>query len=115
MFRAPNEPQARRSPTAIAAMCALCCQLFALACASTAREHRAGSAAPGRDSLGPESPGKDAGIAGAASLERSTIVKGASFSYRLSFEEQPNLVYHLDCLSGVALCAEVIFREFWTT
>src|SRR5688572_4893556 len=115
MSLALNEPQARRSRTAIAAMCAICCQLVALACASTAREHRASSSAPKRDSLAPESPGKDAAIAGTASLERSTIVKGASFSYRLSFAEQPNLVYHLDCLSGVALCAEIIFREFWTT
>jgi hypothetical protein len=115
MFLAPNEPQARRNRTAIAAMCALCCQLFALACASTAREHRAGSAAPKRDSLAPESPGKDAAIVAAASLERSATVKGGSFGYRLSFAEQPNLVYHLDCLSGVALCAEIIFREFWTT
>jgi hypothetical protein len=96
-------------------MCVVCGPLFVLACASTTREHRASSSAPGRDVIATKAPGNDAGIAAAASLERNTIVKGASFSYRLSFAEQPNLVYHLDCLGGVALCAEVIFREFWTT
>ena len=48
-------------------------------------------------------------------LELSALVKGRRFHFRLSLAEQPNLVYHLDCLSGVALCAEPIFREFWTT
>ncbi|MET0591153.1 MAG: hypothetical protein ABW133_00535, partial [Polyangiaceae bacterium] len=42
-------------------------------------------------------------------------MKGKRFHFRVSLSEQPNLVYHLDCLSGVALCAEPIFREFWTT
>ena len=105
MSVARNEPQAKRRRTAVAALCVVCCHLLALACASTAREHHASSSAPDRDPVAAEAPGKDAGIAAAASLERSAIVKGASFNYRLSFAEQPNLVYHLDCLSGVALCA----------
>jgi hypothetical protein len=109
-----NGPQGHKRGASIAASCVVCCQLFALGCASTAREHRASSSAARRDPLAIEAPAKDAGSAGPASPERSAIVKGASFSYRLSFAEQPNLVYHLDCVAGVALCAEVIFREFWS-
>jgi hypothetical protein len=115
MFRAPNGPQTRKRHVSIAARWVVCCQLLAVGCASTPREHRASSSAGRRDPLATEAPAKDAGSARAASPERSTTVKGASFSYRLSFAEQPNLVYHLDCLAGVALCAEVIFREFWTS
>ena len=48
-------------------------------------------------------------------LELSALVKGRRFHFRVSLAEQPNLVYHLDCLGGVALCAEPIFRDFWTT
>jgi hypothetical protein len=48
-------------------------------------------------------------------LERSALVKGRRFHFRLSLAEQPNLVYHLDCLSGAALCAKTIFQDFWAT
>jgi hypothetical protein len=109
------QPIALKRRTSIAAMGFLCCQLLELGCASGAREHCASSSASGPGALATARPANDAGTAGVVSPERSTIVKGASFSYRLSFAELPNLVYHLDCLGGVALCAEVIFREFWTT
>ena len=46
--------------------------------------------------------------------ELSALVKGRRFHFQVSLAEQRTLVYHLDCLSGVALCAEPIFREFWT-
>jgi hypothetical protein len=48
-------------------------------------------------------------------LELNALVKGRRFHFRLYHAEQPNLAYHLDCLSGVAFCSEPIFREFWTT
>src|SRR5688500_5443242 len=48
-------------------------------------------------------------------LERHALVKAKRFHFRLSLAEQPNLVYHLDCLSGVAFCSQAIFRDFWTT
>jgi hypothetical protein len=111
MSLAPTGSQARKCRISSAMKWVVYCQVLVAACASTAREHRVGSSAPGREPLLVEAA-SDAGSAG-PSLQRDTIVNGASFRYRVSFAEQPNLVYHLDCLSGVALCAKIIFQEFW--
>jgi hypothetical protein len=59
--------------------------------------------------------GTTSGATETTALEREALVKGRRFHFRLSLVEQPNLVYHLDCLSGAAFCSEAIFRDFWTT
>jgi hypothetical protein len=51
----------------------------------------------------------------APARERDAEVKGPHRAYGLHLAPQPNLVYQLDCIAGVILCARVIFREFWAT
>ncbi|WP_394846833.1 hypothetical protein LZC95_05130 [Pendulispora brunnea] len=48
-------------------------------------------------------------------LERDTVVTGHRVRYALHLAEQPNLVYHLDCITGAAFCAQAIYRELWAT
>jgi hypothetical protein len=48
-------------------------------------------------------------------LERDAVIEGQRLRYALHLAPQPNLVYHLDCITGVALCAKVIYRELWST
>ncbi|HWM86722.1 MAG TPA: hypothetical protein VNO33_12810 [Kofleriaceae bacterium] len=45
--------------------------------------------------------------------EREAVVEGRRLRYRLQLAELPNLVYQLDCITGAALCAQVIYRELW--
>jgi hypothetical protein len=60
----------------------------------------------------PVSPGT--APAGSA-LERDAMIEGRLLRYALHLAPQPNLIYHLDCITGVALCAQVIYRELWST
>lgn len=48
-------------------------------------------------------------------LERHAAVEGRRLGYRLHLAPQPNLVYQLDCITGVAICGQPIYRELWTT
>lgn len=48
-------------------------------------------------------------------LELDAEVKGPHRSYGVHLAPQPNLVYQLDCIAGVIICARVIFREHWAT
>jgi len=50
-----------------------------------------------------------------AALERDAIIAGRRLRYHLQLAEQPNLVYQLDCVTGVALCAQAIYAELWDT
>jgi hypothetical protein len=50
-----------------------------------------------------------------STLERDVVIEGRRLRYALHLSPQPNLVYHLDCITGVALCAQVIYRELWST
>lgn len=50
-----------------------------------------------------------------SALERDAVIEGRRLRYALHLAPQPNLVYHLDCITGVALCAQVIYRELWST
>jgi hypothetical protein len=47
--------------------------------------------------------------------ERDVVIEGGRLRYALHLAPQPNLVYHLDCITGIALCAQVIYRELWST
>lgn len=47
-------------------------------------------------------------------LERDTTVTGRRMSYGLHLTPQSNLIYQLDCIAGVIICARPIYREFWT-
>lgn len=46
-------------------------------------------------------------------LERDASVAGRNFAYGLHLAPLPNLLYQLDCIAGVAVCARVVFRDFW--
>jgi hypothetical protein len=48
-------------------------------------------------------------------LERDVVVAGRRATYGLHLAPLPNLLYHLDCVSGAALCAQAPFRELWAT
>jgi hypothetical protein len=43
------------------------------------------------------------------------VIEGRRLRYSLQLAEQPNLVYQLDCIAGVATCAQAIYRELWAT
>ncbi|HMJ54547.1 MAG TPA: hypothetical protein VK540_20840 [Polyangiaceae bacterium] len=50
-----------------------------------------------------------------SAIERDAVIEGRRLRYALHLAPQPNLIYHLDCIAGVALCAQVIYRELWST
>ena len=49
----------------------------------------------------------------AAPLTRDATLQGRRLRYHLALAPQPNLVYQLDCVTGVALCAQPVFRDLW--
>src|SRR4051812_41017127 len=52
---------------------------------------------------------------GEPALERDAMIEGRRLRYGVHLAVQPNLVYHLDCITGVALCAQATYRELWAT
>ena len=53
--------------------------------------------------------------AGTPALERDATLPGRRLSYGLHLAPQPNLIYQLDCIAGVIVCARPIYRELWSS
>jgi hypothetical protein len=47
--------------------------------------------------------------------ERDATVDGRRVRYALHLAPQPNLIYQIDCVAGVDLCSQPIYRELWST
>ncbi len=87
---------------------AWCCGMEACARPPSAPASAAVVAAPEGDAVA-------SGAAAPDTAARDAVVHGRRLRYHLQLAEQPNLVYQLDCVAGVVLCARPIFVELWDT